>query len=255
MKNHLYLSLVPEALIASQLSPEDFSAYYAVGTQSKTQGQAVFVEVDPEFRHAELPIEPGLARCLPHKDGGPKRSVYISVYRALERIPLSALGRLYLATRDGRSLCVEKKALPDSDEDGLHFYHELAPTRPAVVSTLGPKRFFDLLTGGADSFQALPAIAFVELRLGELAEDPERGAINDLPYENMEHLRSCLSQLKTKSVKSKIFDRSNPGVFPYRTVKNGIFIGNAAEGLSIYPIPSQAELREKHYDWWRSAQM
>jgi hypothetical protein len=255
MSINLFLSLIPEALIASMLGPEDFASYYAVGTQSKTQGQAVFIEVDPGFRHADLPIEAGLERCRPHKDGAPKRSVYVSVYRVLEHIPLSALGKLYLATRDGRILALDRKAAAGNGDETLHLYHELAPTRPAVVSTLGPLRFFDLLMGRAGGFQGLPAAAFVELRLGELADDPEGGSINDLPYENIDHLRSCLSQLKVKDVKSKIFDRCNPGIFPYRTVKNGVFVGNQKEGLGLYQLPSSAELKGKHHDWWRSAYM
>lgn len=255
MQQHLYLSLIPEALIASMLGPEDFSAYYAVGTQSKTQGQAAFIEVDPSYRLEGLPIAEGLKRCVPHKDGAPKRSVYISVYRVLERIPLSAMGKLYLVSRDGRALALDRKAVTSTDDSHLHFYHELAPTKPAVVSTLGPLQFYELLMGRAGGFEGLPAIAFVELGLGELATDPENGSIGDLPYENMEHLRHCLSQLKSKEVASKIYDRSNAGIFPYRTVKNGIFVGNKKEGLSIYALPSRAELKEKHYDWWRSANL
>jgi len=253
MQQHLYLSLIPEALIASMLGPEDFSAYYAVGTQSKTQGQAAFIEIDPSYRLEGLPIAEGLKRCVPHKDGAPKRSVYISVYRVLERIPISAMGTLSLVTRDGRTLGLEKKAVGSTDENSLHFYHELAPTRPAVVSTFGPSKFFELLMGRSGGFEGLPAIAFVELGLGELAADPEKGSIGDLPYENMEHLRNCLSQVKSKEIASKIFDRGNAGIFPYRTIKNGIFVGNNKEGLSVYPLPSRAEIKEKHFDWWRSA--
>jgi hypothetical protein len=255
MQKYLYLSLVPEALIASMLPPDEFGAYYAVGTQSKTQGQAAFIEIDPSFKHGTMPVEESLKRCVPHDDGAPKRSVYISVYRVLERTPLSAMGKLHLVTRDGRSLGIDKKPVTDETGASLHFYHEMAPTRPAVVSTLGPSKFFDLLMGRLDSFEGLPAIAFVELKLGELANDPENGSIGDLPYENMEHLRHCLSQVSKKTVASKIFDRSNPGIFPYRTIKNGIFIGNAKEGLSVYALPSHAILKENHYDWWRSANL
>jgi hypothetical protein len=79
--------------------------------------------------------------------------------------------------------------------------------------------------------------------------------MENLPYENMEYLRSCLAQVKTKDVKSKIYDRANSGVFPYRTIKNGIFVGSAAEGLSLYAFPTGTELKEKHYQWWRSANM
>jgi len=88
---HLYLSMIPEALIASQLSPEEFGVYYAVGSQKKARGQAIFCEIDPDFRTDELPIEEGLARCVSHEDDSPKRSVYISVYRTLERVSLDAI--------------------------------------------------------------------------------------------------------------------------------------------------------------------
>ena len=51
MEKHLYLSLMPEALIASQLDPKAFGAYYAVGTEGKTQGQAAFFEINTAKLH------------------------------------------------------------------------------------------------------------------------------------------------------------------------------------------------------------
>ena len=42
MTIHFYLSLIPEALIASMLSPEEFGNYYAVGSKKKSRGQAMF---------------------------------------------------------------------------------------------------------------------------------------------------------------------------------------------------------------------
>lgn len=254
MSYHLYLSLVPEALIASMLSPEEFASYYAIGEHGKSSGQAVFLEIDPTFRSEFLPIENGIARCVPDQNGLPKTSVYISVYRVLEHVPLSVMGDLYYVTRDGRALrCA--KASAANNEAGLHFYHELAPVRPTVVSPLGPQDFKDLMMREGDGFQALPAIAFVELRLDALATDPETGAVKDLPYENIEHLRECLVELKKKFVSTKIFDRSGSGIFSYRVVKNGIFIGNAKEGMILYAMPPFAELRDTNHDWWRSANL
>jgi hypothetical protein len=34
---HLYLSMIPEALIASMLTPEEFGVYYALGTAKKSR--------------------------------------------------------------------------------------------------------------------------------------------------------------------------------------------------------------------------
>lgn len=252
MNYHLYLTLIPEALIASMLTPEEFASYYAIGERGKSNGQVLFIEIDPAFRHDFFQIEKGIARCVPTADGQPKNSVYIAIYRVLEHIPVSAMGSLYYVTRDGRALRVEK-TLAQNNESGLHFYSELAPVHPAVVSTLGPLDFKNLLMGRLDSFQGLPAIAFVELKLDELATDPEKGSAHDLPYENIDHLRRCLQEVMTKPVSSKLFDLSGSGILSFRVVKNGVFVGNAQEGLFLYPMPSPEVLRADHHLWWRSA--
>ncbi len=251
---HLYLSMLPEALIASQLSPEEFGVYYAIGSQKKSRGQAIFCEIDPEFRTDELPVEEGLRRCEPHEDGSPKRSVYISVYRALEHVSLAAILKMYLVTQDGRVLPLDAAdAIPEST-DGMHLYQEIAPVSPLVVSTLGPVDFVDLIVRNPKSLLRLPAVCFAELRLGELAQDPEYGPVGDLPYANIDHLRQCLVDLRTKTVDTKMVDRTSSPVFPYRTLKTGIFIGNA-ERLLLYPLPPQEKLQTDYYRWWRSAEM
>ena len=58
MTVHLYFSLIPEALIASNLPPEQFGQYYATGSGFKSKGQCLFFEVDPSFRHPYFEIEP-----------------------------------------------------------------------------------------------------------------------------------------------------------------------------------------------------
>jgi len=254
MDVHLYLSMIPEALIASMLTPEEFGVYYAVGSAKKSRGQAIFFEIDPDFRHSYFPIEEGIRRCVPHEDGSPKRSIYISVYRALEHIPLDVIQRLYLVTQDGRVLGLESSAELPEDTAGLHLYQEIAPVHPLIVSTLGPREFYDLIVKTPTSLLSLPAICFVELRLGELATDPERGDVRDLPYSNIGHLRQCLVDLRTKTVHSKMVNRIQPASFPYRTIKSGVFVGNK-EGLLCFSLPSQEELRAKYYRWWRSANM
>ena len=254
MGTHLYLSMIPEALIASMLTPEEFGVYYAVGTEKKSRGQALFFEIDPDFRHADLPIDQGIKRCVPHEDGSPKRSVYITVYRALERISLDAIRKLYLVTQDGRILGLEPEAKIPSDPAGLHLYQEIAPVHPLIVSTLGPMKFYDLIIKNPTSLLTLPSVCFADLQLGELANNPEFGSVGNLPYANIDHLRECLVELRTKTVHTKMVDRLSPTSFAYRTLKSGIFVGNA-EKLLFFPLPSQEELRNQHYRWWRSANM
>ncbi len=254
MTVHLYLSMLPEALIASMLSPEEFGIYYAVGSLKKARGQAVFFEVDPDFRHKDIRIEEGIKRCIPHPDGSPKRSIYISVYRALEQMDLAAIRKLYLVTNDGRTLGLEQSADLPADTKGYHLYQEIAPVHPMVVSNFGPRAFYELIIKNPTSLMILPAICFVELRLGELADDPENGEVGDLPYANIDHLRQCLTDLNSKTVHSKMVDRIHPGTFPYRTIKSGIFLGNTKKFI-YFPMPPHEELRAINYNWWRSANM
>jgi hypothetical protein len=138
------------------------------------------------------------------------------------------------------------------ETEGLHLYQEIAPVHPLVVSTLGPVAFYELIIKNPTSLLSLPAICFVELRLGELAQDPKRGAVRDLPYASIGHLRQCMVDLKTKNVHTKMVNRIQPASFLYRTIKSGVFVGNQ-ERLLYFPLPSQEELRAKHYYWWRSA--
>jgi hypothetical protein len=220
----------------------------------KSRGQAIFFEIAPDFRTDALPIEEGMQRCYPHEDGTPKRSVYISVYRALEHISLDAILKGYLVTQDGRILPIEQADACPADTAGLHLYQEIAPVHPLVVSTLGPQEFFELIVRTPMSLLTLPAVAFAELKLGELADNPEYGSVGNLPYANIDHLRQCLVDLRTKTVHTKMVDRLSPAAFPYRMLKTGLFVGNA-EKLLCFPLPSQEELRTKHYRWWRSADM
>jgi hypothetical protein len=256
MTVHLYVSLIPEALIASMLPPKEFGSYYSVGNSKKTRGQAMFFELEPDFRHEFFKIDQGLARCVPHDDGSPKKSVYVSTYRVLEHIPLTDVNTLYLVTKFGETLPLARSDEYPAQEAGLYMYQEIAPKNPLVVSTLEPVEMYKFLTQDPTSLIHIPAICFVELRLGELAKDPEFGETKDLPYDNIYHLREALVEVKseTKTVHTKMVDRVHTMEYPYRMIDSGIYIGNADE-LAFFPLPPREELRNQYYRWWRSANM
>ena len=169
MTIHLYFSLIPEALIASMLGPEQFGQYYATGHKYKSKGQAIFFEVDPTFRHEFFNIDEGLKRCTPHPDGTPKNSVYVAVYRVLEHIPVSALGKLYLSTAYGQTLGLSRTDAIPAKERGLHMYQDLAPVNSLVVSAQDPQTYYDSVTSQPAKFIRFPGLCFVELGLGALA--------------------------------------------------------------------------------------
>jgi len=125
---------------------------------------------------------------------------------------------------------------------------------PLVVSRLGPIHFLDQLVRNPVSLVTVPALVFTELQLGELADDPEMGIMINLPYGNQDHLRQCLTEVKTKFATTKMVDRShNPNV-QYRSIKNGFYVGNKKE-MRYYPMPTAEELRVLNYSWFRSANM
>ena len=99
----IFIYLYSPSINVSMLSPEEFGTYYAVGS-SKNPGTSHVFEVDPNYRNPYFHMDEALKRCVPHEDGRPKASIYVSVYRVLEHIDPDALLDLYLTTQDGRTL-------------------------------------------------------------------------------------------------------------------------------------------------------
>ena len=108
MSQHLYLSFTPEALIFSMLSPQQFGKYLAIGAKKQSSSHAIFIELDPSINIEGMHMDSARERCVEHEDGTPRRSAYASIYRVLERIPLSAMGDLHLTTRDGLVLTLKQ---------------------------------------------------------------------------------------------------------------------------------------------------
>jgi hypothetical protein len=250
MLHHVYVSLTPEALIASHLNPQEFGQYLAVGARKRLRGQALFLEVDPskseDFPHAYME-----ARLIPYQDGEPKRSLFLSIYRVLEHLPLAALKNLYLVTDDGKVLEVEPAGYSAPDEELIYLYQQFNPITTRVASKLSPPEFIQFLTDTTKPV-SVPRIFIAELKLNQLARDPE-APIHDLPYPNPDHLRECLTRLRNSEERlTKTVIRQFKGDLSYRTVKSGFFVGDQ-QGYLHYPFPSIKDLESTYYSWWRSA--
>lgn len=252
MEINLYLSITPEALIASMLSPVEFGRYFAIGTKKRTRGQAMFFKLNRKFKSDYLKLDGIETRCVPNEDGSPKRSKYISIYRVLEHVPMEAIENLFLVTDDGRVLELEKKEYVEKGNDALHLYQQLGPVKPLIASSLNPIDFCNYLTDTAKPV-SVPKLAFVELILNGLANDPENAPIDNIPYPNIDHMRGCLINLQKKPSKpNKTVVRSTQKDILYRTCKNGFFIGDNKQ-MNYYPMPSRDKLEGEHYAWWKSA--
>jgi hypothetical protein len=249
MKTHLYLSLLPEALVASHLSPEEFGTYMATGTQKQPHGPAMFFEVEGGFQSDFLNVKDLDARCRPHADGRPKNSLYLAIYRVLEHVPLAALGSLWLTTAHGRSLQLTQAAAPADPAERHNLYRELVPVQPLIASDMGPVEFTRFITDPSKGIY-VPRICFAEMALGGLREDPLHGRAGDLPYRNIDHIRHCLAEMKGKATKT--VERISAQGIIYRCVRRGFFVGDQQKVL-FYPYPSREELEGKYHSWWSCA--
>ena len=253
MSKYIYLSTTPEALIASMLPPEDFGSYFSTGTKKRNRSQAIFFEVDFDQIEKLIDVESLNKRCVAKSDGSPKCSVYLSVYKVLEMIPLSALKSLYVTTDNGCTLELKKSTFDSSSEidTKLHLYQELCPVNTLVASDLTPSAFTKRLTDGSISI-VVPKLFFVDLVLGELATNPLKESNEYLPYSYFSHLKDCLEILSTENKKHmKTVQRIFGGLILYRTIENGFFIG-ANDEMYYYPFPKIDELRTINYNFFRS---
>ena len=253
MSKFIYLTATPEALIASMLPPAEFGAYLSTGTKKRNKGQALFFEVDLGCIEKLIDMDSLNRRCVAKADGKPKSSVYLSVYRVLETIPLSALKSLYLTTDNGNTHELKKSPYDLSREitGKLHLFQELLPVNPLVATELPPSVFLKKLTDGSTPI-VLPKLFFVDLKLGELATNPAKGQIENLPYSNIGHLRDCLEILKGEYEKHmKTVQRVYSGSLLYRTIESGFYVGSKDE-IIFYRYPDMEELENNNYEFFRS---
>lgn len=251
MATYFYLSLIPESLVVSMLPPAEFGTYLAAGTRKRAKEQAIYFELKKDFESEHFNLAKATESCVPHSDGQPKHSIYVSIYRVLEHIPLNAFDSLWLATRDGRVLELKQEIVPTEFRGKYHLYQEVCPVHPLIATVLDPVKFCKFITDPAVSV-SLPKICFADLELAGLSEDPLHGDVENLPYEHVGHLRDCLGQLATTEKTTKTVNRIQPEHILYRCLKSGFFVGDR-DNMLYYSFPSVEDMEKYHHDWWRSA--
>jgi hypothetical protein len=252
MEKYIYLSIAPEALIGSMLPPKEFGHYMATGTKKSNKSQMIFFELDYDQVKSMFKTDYFLSKCVRKADGSPKSSVYLAIYRVLEFIPLSALKSLYLTSDHGHVLELNYKIYDENimTKKEMHLYQELCPVTPQVASNLTPLEFLRKLTDGSLQLR-LPKLFFVDLNLGELANDPLKGSAEHLPYGSVSHLRDCLEIIKTEDLKQmKTVNRNFTGTLLYRTIDQGFFVGSK-ENIRYYPFPPLTEIEKTNYEFYK----
>lgn len=250
MTVYLYLSLIPEALVASHLPPHDYGAYLALGSKKRSHGQAIFFKLTDDYARKRIDAAP-IADEL--RDGRLRRSAYLGIHRVLEQTPVEAIESLHLTTDDGRVLSLDPAAYEPQHGPRFHLYQEFCPITPRVVSELEPRAFAEEITDLSKPV-SLPSLVFAELMLERLGDDPEANGVDNLPYGSLEHLRDCLRELRSKPGKTtKLVVRHLEQDVLFRTIHRGFFVAGQGGAFRFFPMPSRTELETTHYSWWRSA--
>lgn len=252
---YYYLTVFPmEALIASQLEPPAFASYMALGAKKGSAEQLIFISVEPECSNS-FDWEHARKHCVPHRDGTLKNSVYLSVYRVLERIPLKSLGACHLVTKDGLTLIIEKNESEKCITGApFYLYQEICPVSPLAVSSLQADEFADHIINGSGNI-SLPALIFSDIKVINFDDMENSGNVGGFYDQKIEHLKECLSEVQSGGgKKTKIVDRSYSSRFSYQVIGRGIFAASGRE-MICYPMPGHEELKQIDYDWARSAQI
>lgn len=249
---HYYLTVFPtEALIASMLEPDDFGAYMATSSKRGSQERLMFIEIKGGFGK-DFDWKFAQERCIPHKNGIPKHSVYLSVYRVLEKVPTEMMLDLFLTTSDGRTIGLAKTDFPkDSGQRPYYLYQELCPIQPLVVSSLAPAAFSDYIMSDQVKI-SLPALMFCDLKVIDLSDPVNTGNIGPMYDRNLGHLNECIKAVREREKRTKTLDRTFAGSFTFQIVKTGFGV-ISRHGRIWYPLPGMEELNSRYYDWSRSA--
>ncbi|PIR15540.1 MAG: hypothetical protein COV48_13795 [Elusimicrobia bacterium CG11_big_fil_rev_8_21_14_0_20_64_6] len=256
---HLYVIVHPvNALVASQLPPEKFAEHYTIGSSKHYEGKVIFGELDPSFRDKYFEIDHYLKETVPHPDGSPKKTKFISSYAVLEHIDLKALKSLYLVTTDGKSLRLKPKPYTAVNEPGMvRVYQEICPLSNLVASTLDQRAFAKYITMETRS-KGAPKILFTQYEFDVetfLYKNQNRDMMTcPIPDTYPNRMHDYLLELKENSEKKTktVSLNSTLTAASWRLIRHGFWFAGADE-LAFFPMPSVKELEKDHYEWWRSA--
>lgn len=257
-KKHLYLILFPnEALVASQLTPEEFGKHYSIGSPRHFTGKVIFVEIDIKFRHEYLQIDDALKNTESGIPGRPKRTKFAKSYRVLEHVDFSALEKLFLVTTDGAVLGLDKDKHPADygRQSRIRLYQEICPLRLLVASNLDPRQFGRYITEESLA-KGAPKIFFTtyDIDVAATVADNEVHAFHmgPLPNVNPTNLPTALKELQEDPTKKTKTVSLNPNLdfVSYKAIKHGFWFSDTQDTV-FYRMPSLDELHDKHYAWWR----
>lgn len=258
-EQHLYAIMWPNhALVASNLGPNEFGKHYTIGSSRYFHGQVVFAEIDSEYRHDYFEIDRYMSEVVPKPDGSPKRTKFISTYRVLEHLEMTAFRDLHITSVEGRVLSLEQAPYERQHGPGfIRTYQEICPLNAIVLSYMTPPEFGKYITDPHQAKSA-PKLFFTQI---DLDIDKYLSTLESNPF-----LSSPIPNVHPQKLRDQILEfRGNPGKkikgisldsafgrLSFLSLRSGFWIAGGEE-LIYWPIPDLATLEREHYDWLRSS--
>lgn len=255
-EKHLYMIVFPNnALVASQLDPEHFGEHYTIGSAKHFSGKVIFAEIDLNYRNDYFEIDKYLDETVPHENGEPKKTKYISSYNVLEHIDLSAIKTLYLVTTNGKVLPLKPEDYTAYNQPGkIRIYQEICPLDTLVASNKNQREFGKFIT--TQKAKGAPKILFTQIDFDVdhfLASNKNKEIYHiELPGVNPYRFYDCITELmdhpgkltKTISLGGLLYDIS------YKFLRHGFWFV-AGDELKFFPMPAVAELEDHYFYWWK----
>jgi hypothetical protein len=244
------------ALVASQLDPHSFGEHYTIGSEKHYTGKVIFAELDINFRDPYFAIDEFLDQTVPHEDGSPKKTKFISSYNVLEHVSLESIKTLFIVTKNGKVLPIEPQEYTAYNEPGLiRIYQEITPLDTLAASTKDQRDFGKFITTETKS-KGAPKICFTQIDFdidNFLESNKNKDIFNiELPAVNPYRFYDCIMSLKkqpekltkTISLGSLLSDIS------YKFLRHGFWFASGEE-LKFFPMPPMNELEDKYFYWWK----
>lgn len=258
LSNRLYTIFHPNnALVASQLTPQQFAKHYTSGSSQHYRGKVIFAEIDASFRHPFFPLDEVMDNLAPHEDGRPKSTKFISTYRVLEHLDISAIKRLYLATQQGYCIGLDPGDYENPYEEGfVRIYAEISPMRMLVLSDYDFRDFGQYITD-PDSYKSAPKQLYTQLDVNivEFLEEFEHNPFMESPVASMHpsSLRDAFNEVRRysgKHTKGLCVDSSLDQI-SYKLIRHGFMVASQ-EMSRFFPMPPLSQIEKDHFKFWRS---
>lgn len=257
-ETRLYVIISPNyALVASQLDPVSFGRHYAIGSSRYYQGTVIFAEIDSSYRHDFFRIDEMLEEVKAKSDGTPKRTKFISTYRVIEHVDMSAFKNLYVVSAEGEVLEMEQAPYDRKHQPGfVRTYQEICPLSSIVLSHMTPPEFGEYITDPQQP-KGAPKVVYtqIDLNIDEFLNAIEENPFHPGPLPNVhpQKLRQQILDIKddtSKKTKGVTLD-SVINKLSFLRLRSGFWIATQGE-MIYYPIPDEETLERDHYAFYKS---